>query len=176
MSSMASLYPTPGAAPAASGQPEVSSSASQAGAATASSAPGIVGVGATGMLATFEGFLKKAGRVAGTALSDIVKYVIPVASVVAIADPGAAAAVEAFVASVKLVQTAVITVQQRWANQGSEADAQKLADVLAIVEEPVVLLFAQVGVEVNVAYVTNLVNGVVAMLNAQPGIVLPLAP
>ena len=128
-----------------------------------------------GKLAAFEGFLKKAGHIAGTVLADVIKYAVPVASVVSIADPAAAPALEAFTASVKLVQATVITVQQRWSAQGSEANAQKLADVLSIVEAPIITLFSQAGIAVDKAYVTNLVNGVVAILNAQPGVVLPNA-
>ena len=129
----------------------------------------------TGKLAAFEGFLKKAGHIAGTVLADVIKYAVPVASVVSIADPAAAPALEAFTASVKLVQATVISVQQRWSTQGSEANTQKLADVLSIVETPIVTLFSQAGIAVDTAYVTNLVNGVVAILNAQPGVVLPTA-
>ena len=125
-----------------------------------------------GTLTAFEGFLKTAGQVAGVVLSEIVKFVVPMAQVVAVADPAAAPALTAFTTSLQLVQTAVVSAQQRWAAQGSAANAQKLADVLETVEPPIVLLFAQVGVSVDTAYVTNLVNGVVAILNAQPGVVL----
>ncbi len=125
-----------------------------------------------GALATFEGFLKTAGHVAGVVLSEIVKFVIPMAQVVAVADPAAAPALEAFTTSLQLVQTAVVSAQQRWAGDGSAANTEKLADVLATVERPVILLFAQVGLSVDTGYVTNLVNGVVAILNAQPGVVL----
>ena len=125
-----------------------------------------------GTLAVFEGFLKTAGQVAGVVLSEIVKFVVPMAQVAALADPAAAPALTAFTTSLQLVQTAVVSAQQRWAGQGSAANAQKLADVLETVEQPIVLLFAQVGVSVDTAYVTNLVNGVVAILNAQPGAVL----
>ena len=90
-------------------------------------------------------------------------------------DPGTAPAVEAFTASVKLVQATVIAAQQRWVTQGSAANTQKLADVLEIVEQPIVTMFAQAGLQVDTAYVTNLVNGVVAILNAQPSAVLPAA-
>ncbi len=128
-----------------------------------------------GKLAAFEGFLKKAGHIAGVVLTDIVRYLIPVASVVALADPAVAPAVEAFTASVKLVQATVISVQQKWAAGGTSANTQKLADVLEIVELPVVTMFAQAGLQVDTAYVTNLVNGVVAILNAQPGVILPAA-
>ncbi len=194
MSTAANLYPAPGAAPTAVGQLPVSVHSSQAnadvqrstGEATVSGTPAlptVVGQGVTtqatavkaGKLAAFEGFLKKAGHIAGVVLTDIIKYVIPVASVVAIADPAAAPAVEAFTASVRLVQASVINVQQKWVAEGSNANAQKLADVLEIVEQPVVTMFAQAGMRVDTAYVTNLINGVVAILNAQPGAVLPKA-
>ncbi len=126
----------------------------------------------TGTLTGFQGFLKTAGHVAGVVLSEIVKFVVPMAQVAAVADPAAAPALAAFTTSLQLVQTAVVSAQQRWAGEGSAANAQKLADVLETVEGPVVLLFAQVGVAVDTDYVTNLVNGVVAILNAQPGVVL----
>ncbi len=132
-------------------------------------------VGTGGKLVAFEGLLKRAGHLIGVVLKDIVKYAIPVASIVAIADPAAAPALGAFTASVRLVQATVISVQQKWAAEGSGANEQKLAEVLEIVEQPVVTLFAQVGLQVDTAYVTNLVNGVVAILNAQPGLVLPTA-
>ena len=125
-----------------------------------------------GTLATFEGFLKTAGHVADVVLSEIVKFVVPLAQVAAVADPAAAPALTAFTTSLQLVETAVVSAQQRWAAQGSAANTQKLADVLETVEQPVILLFAQVGLSVDTAYVTNLVNGVVAILNAQPGLVL----
>ena len=129
-------------------------------------------VARTGRASAFEGFLEKAGRFAGVALTEIIKYVIPVASIAEIADPEIAPAVQAFAASVKTVQAAVINVQQKWSSFDSETNQQKLADVLAIVELPVTTMFAQAGVQVDAAYVTNLVNGVVAILNAQPGSLL----
>ena len=132
------------------------------------------GTGLSGSLQAFEGFLKKAGQVAGVVLSEIVKYVVPVVQVAAIADPAAAPALAAFTTSLELVQTAVVTAQQRWVQEGSAANSQKLADVLEIVEQPIVVLFAQAGIRVDTAYVTNLVNGVVAILNSQPAVaVLP---
>ena len=107
-----------------------------------------------------------------TALTEIVRYVVPLAQVVAVADPATSAEVKAFTTAVGLVQTAVLSAQQRWSGAGSAANGQKLADVLVTVEQPIVLLFAQAGVQVDTAYVTNLVNGVVALLNAQPAALL----
>ena len=130
----------------------------------------------TGGLAEFEGCLKRAGHTAGVVLSEIVRYAIPLASVVAAADPLAAPATAAFVTSLKLVQSTVIASQQRWVGEGSAANAKKLADVLEVVEQPIILMFSQAGVSVDAAYVTNLVNGVGAIVNAQPsGSVAPAA-
>lgn len=170
MSSTANLYPAPGAAPVTSFDQHPAAASAPISAANAS-----VAAAQTGKLAAFEGFLKKAGHIAGVVLTDIVKYIIPVASVVSLADPAAAPAVEAFTASVKLVQAAVISIQQKWSSGGPEVNSQKLADVLAIVEQPVLTMFAQAGMKVDTAYVVNLVNGVVAILNAQPGVILPQA-
>lgn len=193
MSSTTNLYPAPGAAPSTGVQAAISEHPSQAIASTQENTIGGLG-GQTvegalsnvpvatqlapqkvGKLAVFEGFLKRAGHTAGVVLKDILKYAIPVASLVAVADPEVAPAVVAFTASVKLVQATVISVQQKWSASGPEANPQKLADVLEIVEQPILTMFAQSGVHVDRAYVTNLVNGVVAILNSQPGIVLPKA-
>ena len=133
---------------------------------------GVKSTAGTGALTAFNGFLKTAGHVAGVVLSEIVKFVVPVAQVAAVADPAAAPALAAFTTSLQLVQTAVVSAQQRWAGEGSAANTQKLADVLATVEQPVILMFAQVGLSVDTAYVTNLINGVVAILNAQPAVLL----
>ena len=123
-------------------------------------------------LQAFEGFLKRAGQTAGMVLSDLVKYVVPIAQVAALADPSISPAVAAFTTSVHLVQTTVLSTQQRWATEGAAANTQKLADVLTIVEQPIILLFAQAGLHVDTDYVVNLVNGVVAILNAQPAATL----
>ena len=143
-----------------------------AGAASATGAtPAPVGTGGKALTA-FEGFLKTAGHILGVVLADIVKFVVPVVQIAAVADPAAAPAVAAFTTSLKLVEAAVVSAQQRWAAEGSAANAQKLADVLETVEGPITLLFAQAGIAVDTGYVINLVNGVVAILNAQPGVVL----
>ena len=125
-----------------------------------------------GKLQAFEGFLKRAGQTAGVVLSDLVKYVVPLAQVSALADPEISPAVAAFTTAVHLVQTTVLSTQQRWANDGAAANTQKLADVLTVVEQPILLLFAQAGLHVDTDYVVNLVNGVVAILNAQPAVSL----
>lgn len=152
--------------------PTLHGAAAGTAAATTTSGTAVTAAGGKGALQAFEGFLKKAGHIAGVVLSEIVRFVLPMAQVVAVADPAAAPAVEAFTTALKLVQAAVLSAQQRWASEGSAANAQKLADVLVTVEQPIIVLFAQAGLAVDTAYVVNLVNGVVAILNAQPGVVL----
>ena len=125
-----------------------------------------------GKLQAFEGFLRRAGQTAGIVLSDLVRYVVPIAQVAALVDPEISPAVTAFSTSVRLVQATVLSAQTRWANEGSAANTQKLADVLTVVEQPIILLFAQAGLHVDTDYVVNLVNGVVALLNAQPAVTL----
>lgn len=126
-----------------------------------------------GTLQEFEGFLKAAGHAAGLVLADVVKYALPIATVVSVAVPPGSAAEQAFAASLTMVLNTVIVVEQKWSALGS-ADAQKLADVLQIVEQPMVTLFAQAGFAVDALYVTDLVNAVVALLNAQPAVIFPL--
>ena len=121
-----------------------------------------------GKLQAFEGFLRRAGQTAGIVLSELVRYVVPIAQVAALADPAISPAVAAFTTSVRMVQATVLSAQTRWANEGAAANTQKLADVLTVVEQPIILLFAQAGLSVDTDYVVNLVNGVVALLNAQP--------
>ena len=127
-----------------------------------------------GGLQVFEGFLKSVGHVVGVLLSDVVKYAVPIVTVISVTSTPASAAEEAFAAALLMVLNTVVLIEQKWASLGSAADSQKLADVLQIVEQPIALLFAQAGYSVDVAYVTNLVNAVVALLNAQPAVPFPV--
>ena len=161
-----------GVAPGAASGGAVSPTGTASGPSTGTASGNPKSTPTGGVLMAFQGFLQTAGHIAGVVLSEIVKFVVPMAQVAALADPAAAPALTAFTTSLQLVQTAVVSAQQRWAGEGSAANSEKLADVLATVEQPIILLFAQVGISVDTAYVTNLVNGVVAILNAQPGLVL----
>ena len=166
------LHAATSRADAAAGTPVAVTGASTGTAGTGVASSGWQKAGTGGALAVFEGFLWTAGHVAGVMLSEIVKYVVPLAQVATVVDPAAAPALAAFTTSLQLVQAAVVSAQQRWVAEGSLANTQKLSDVLVTVEQPIILLFAQAGLAVDTAYVTNLVNGVVAILNAQPGVVL----
>lgn len=124
---------------------------------------------AAGSLRAFEGFLKKAGRLVGVVLSDIAKLALPIAALLSAISPKMPAAEAAFVATVQLIGNAVIAVEQKWAAMGTATGAQKLEDVLLLVEQPAIALFAEAGMTIDTGYVVNLVNGIVALLNAQPG-------
>ncbi len=168
MSSGANVFAVPGMMAASGLQQTASAPAAEVTGATAQPASA-----KAGKLVAFESFLKKAGKMAGVVLADVVKYVVPIAAIVSVAEPETAPVIGVFVASVKLVQSTVIAAQQRWIAEGPAANEHKLADVLAIVEQPIVTMFAQAGIEVDTGYVVNLVNGVVAILNAQPATMLP---
>lgn len=136
------------------------------------------GVGAVGpvcgtdamKLTKFEGFLTAAGHAVGVLLADIVKFALPIAVVLS-NDPGSLTAGEqAFVEALRMVLNAVILIEQKWASLGAATGAQKLADVLQIVEGPITALFAQAGLLVEATYITSLVNAVVTLLNAQPAV------
>lgn len=118
----------------------------------------------------FEGFLKAAGKLVGVVLSDIVKYAVPISALLGVATPGLPAEEAAFLSAVQLIGNAVIAIEQKWSSVGPGSGTQKLADVLVLIEQPVVVLFADAGLAVDATYVTNLVNGIVALLNAQPGV------
>ncbi len=129
-------------------------------------------VAETRSLQAFEGFLQKAGKLIGVALLDVVRFALPISALVGAAEQNQSAEEAAFLASVQLIGGAVIAIEQKWSADGSTTGAQKLADVLLLVEQPVIALFAAAGLTVDSAYVVSLVNGIVAMLNAQPADVL----
>ena len=123
----------------------------------------------TGALQTFEGFLKRAGRLAGVVLSEISKLALPLTSLLSAISPKMPGPEAAFVAAAQLIGNAVIAVAHSGPAAGPATGAQKLADVLVLIEQPVLALFADAGLAVDTGYVINLVNGIVALLNAQPG-------
>ena len=116
----------------------------------------------------FEGFLKAAGKL-GVMLSEIAKYAVPLSVLIGASTPSLPPEEGAFLLAVQLIGNAVIAIEQKWSSFEPGSGTQKLADVLLLVEQPVVLLFADAGLTVDATYVTTLINGVVALLNAEPG-------
>jgi hypothetical protein len=68
---------------------------------------------------------------------------------------------------IALIENAVATVEAKWAagGQAAQTGPQKLADVLTLTEATVVQLLSQLGIHADAAYVTNLVNVIVGILN-----------
>jgi malonyl CoA-acyl carrier protein transacylase len=109
------------------------------------------------------------GRDAKKALSEVVKYLPAAATLASIIFPGQAGTVTGVVNAVNLVQSAVSTVEQKMAAAGiaTGTGAQKLADVLTIVTPVVTQELTAAGLTPNTAYITSIVNAVVAVLNVQ---------
>lgn len=117
----------------------------------------------------FLSIMETIGKDALKGLSEIEKYLPSAAALAAIIFPGQTATIAAVVTSTDLVQKAVVAVEQKMAAAGKSAGtgSQKLADVLSLVTPTVTQLFAQAGLTVDQAYLTKVVNAVVAVLNVQ---------
>ena len=117
----------------------------------------------------FISIMEKIGKDALVGLTDVEKYLPEAATLAKILFPGETAAVAGVVNSVQLIQTAVTTVEQKMAAAGKQTGtgAQKSADVIALVSPVVTQLLTAEGVSVNAAYIQNLVNAVVGILNVQ---------
>ena len=115
----------------------------------------------------FLSIMEAIGRDALKALSEVAKYLPEVGALAAEIFPAQTAAISGVVNSVQLVQNAVVTVEQKMAAGGAATGTgtQKLADVLTIVTPTVTQLLTTEGVKVDTAYLTNLVNTVVGILN-----------
>jgi hypothetical protein len=118
---------------------------------------------------SFVGFLDAAGRDFLKGLAYVVKIAVPVEALAKLLFPQFAPAITAGVDAATLIQNAVLLVEQKFAAAGKQSGtgAQKLAEVLELSEAAVTSILAQFGMKADTAYVTNLVNAVVAVLNVQ---------
>lgn len=109
------------------------------------------------------------GKEFAKGLTYAVKFAIPAEALVSAIFPGAAPAAAGTVSAINLIQNAVIAVEQKYAASGvqSGTGAQKLAEVLTLTEQAVTSLLQQSGISADTAYITKLVNAVVAILNVQ---------
>ena len=121
------------------------------------------------MTNTFVSIMEQIGKDALKALAEIVKYLPAAAGLAAEIFPAESAAITGVVNSVDLIQNAVVTVEQKMAaaNVATGTGAQKLADVLTIVTPTVTQLLTAEGINADTAYIQNLVNAVVAILNVR---------
>lgn len=102
-------------------------------------------------------------------LEEVAKYLPKAAGLAALIFPAQAAAITGVVNSVELIQNAVVTVEQKMAAAGKQTGtgAQKAADVLTLVTPTVTQLLTAEGLHVDTAFLQNIVNAVVAILNVQ---------
>lgn len=117
----------------------------------------------------FVSVMEKVGHDIKVVFADVLKY-LPAAGVVAAAIFPNNATALGVVTSVELIRNAVVLVEQKFAALGTPTGTgpQKLAEVLGIVGPAVTQLLAQEHINVDQAELTNIIDAVVADLNAQP--------
>jgi hypothetical protein len=118
---------------------------------------------------TFSGVLEAIGKGFEKGLKWAVNYAIPVEKLVALLFPAAAPVAIGIADATSLVQNAVLLVEQKYAAAGvqSGTGAQKLAEVILLVEPTVAQLLTQAGIAASTSYIQSLVSAVVAILNVQ---------
>lgn len=102
-----------------------------------------------------------------------VKYLPEAAALASLLFPAEAPAImageTAFVNVAGIIQSAVAEVEQKYAlvkvADANKSGAQKSADVLALVSQVVIADLGKLKITANVAYVQQLINAVVAILN-----------
>ncbi len=118
----------------------------------------------------FLSIMETIGKDALKGLSEIEKYLPSAAALAAIIFPGQTATIAAVVTSTDLVQKAVVAVEQKMAAAGKSAGTGARSSPTCCLSLPrrSPQLFAQAGLTVDQAYLTKVVNAVVAVLNVQP--------
>jgi hypothetical protein len=118
---------------------------------------------------TFVGVLQAIGKDFTKGLKWAVTYGVPVERLVALLFPAAAPVATELADATALIQNAVLLVEQKYAASGVQngTGAQKLAEVLTLSASAVVALLGKAGITATEAYVTRLINAVVAILNVQ---------
>lgn len=118
---------------------------------------------------TFVGVLQAIGKDFAKGLKWAVTYGIPVERLVALLFPAAAPVATELADATTLIQNAVLLVEQKYAASGVQngTGAQKLTEVLTLSASAVVALLTKAGIIATEAYVTKLINAVVAILNVQ---------
>lgn len=129
----------------------------------------------------FISVMEKVGQDIEKGLEFVLKYSIPIETIVKLLFPELPAVGVATTAAfnvAQLIQNAVVTVEQKYAalNTTGITSAQKLADVIAITEPVVISGLAQAGITADTSYVTSLVNAVVALLNIPTSTTVTVVP
>ena len=118
---------------------------------------------------TFTGVLEEIGKGFEKGLSWAVQYAVPVERLVGLLFPAAAAETTTLANATGLIQTAVLSIEQKFAAAGKQSGtgAQKLAEVLLVAQPVVQQLLQQAGITADASYLQSLVSAVVAILNVQ---------
>jgi hypothetical protein len=118
----------------------------------------------------FLSVMQAIGRDALKALSVIEKYLPEAATLAEMFFPAEAATLDGVVNATALIQSAIVTCEQKMAAGGvaTGSGAQKSADVLSIVEPTVTQLLTEAKVSnVDTAFIQKIIDAVVADLNVR---------
>ena len=96
-------------------------------------------------------------------------YALPAEKLVALLFPSAAPVINELADATTLIQNAVLVVEQKFAAEGRQSGtgAQKLGEVLALVEQTVTALLTKAGIHADTSYIEKIVSAIVALLNVQ---------
>ncbi|MGH9595204.1 MAG: hypothetical protein ACRD3K_00255 [Edaphobacter sp.] len=118
---------------------------------------------------SFVSVLEAVGKGFAKGLKWAVEYAVPVEKLVGLLFPAAAPIANEVIDATSLIQTAVLLVEQKYAASGvqSGTGAQKLAEVMLLVEQSVTALLAKAGITADASYLESVISAVVAILNVQ---------
>lgn len=118
---------------------------------------------------SFVSVLEAVGKGFAKGLKWAVEYAVPVEKLVGLLFPVAAPIANEVIDATSLIQTAVLLVEQKYAASGvqSGTGAQKLAEVMLLVEQSVTALLAKAGITADSSYLESVISAVVAILNVQ---------
>lgn len=121
------------------------------------------------MANAFISVMEKIGHDIKVAFQDVVQYLPAAASIASLIFPAQAATISDVVTGVDVIQKTVVLVEQKYAAMGAAqgTGAQKLADVMSVVEPIVVQILQKANLPSSTDRVQSIVNAVVAVLNAQ---------
>jgi hypothetical protein len=123
----------------------------------------------------FVGFLESIGKLFEKGLAFAVQYGVPVEKLIALLFPAAGPAMTGVATATSLIQTAVISVEQKYAAAGVQngTGTQKAAEVLTLTEQAVIALLKQDGITADTSYVQSIISAVVGILNVHTVPALP---
>jgi hypothetical protein len=117
----------------------------------------------------FVSVMETVAKDAEKGLGVAVKYLPEAASLAAAIYPPSAAIDANVITATDLIQKAVANAEQQYAAAvpSDATNAHKLSTVLSLAETAVTSLLSKAGITANTAYVTSIINAVVAILKVQ---------